>query len=221
MVATLKIETRLKKISDAEIMEGLKYTSDQRELKLYENEFYSRYVSYVFKVAMGVCRNFRGSEDLARDVTQETFIKAFAAVKKFKLTEDPRSSASKIKAWLGKIANNVFLKLYPQLVNTQFDIESLQLKEPSYEIFEDMFDPVEEIHLSEYAILFNDAMNLLKEIDKHIILTYAEENCLNSTQHLSDSAMKILCETYKTTSDNIRQRKHRAYKKIKTFCLKI
>lgn len=221
MVVTNKNETPLKKISDAEIMEGLKNVSDPRELKFYENEFYLRYVSYVFKVAMGVCRNFRGSEDLARDVTQETLIKAFGAVKRFKTSENDKLITPKIKAWLGKIANNVFLKLYLQLINNQVDIESLQIEEQSYEIFEDMFDPVEDMDLSEYELLFNDAMNLLKEIDKHIILTYAEENCLNTTQHLSDSAMKLLCETYKTTSDNIRQRKHRAYKKIKTFCLKI
>ncbi len=215
--------TLLTSPSDKELLDGLKTSSDEDLIRQYEYAFYDRFAPYVFKGAVNLCRNFKDSEDLAKEVTQLTFIKAFNALPKFIIGEDVTEKGFKtiVRAWLGKIANNSFKKLYPQLVNENIDIEILQLDEPSYDLFDMLYDPVPEESLSCEMALLHEAMAHLKEIDKHIVLTYASENCLESTHHLSDSSMKLLCETYKTTSDNIRQRKNRALKKIKLSCLKI
>jgi hypothetical protein len=59
------------------------------------------------------------------------------------------------------------------------------------------------------------ALNELHEKDRHILLTYADEYCIDNTQHLSDNAMDFLCSAHETNSANIRQRKKRALDKLK------
>jgi len=65
-----------------------------------------------------------------------------------------------------------------------------------------------------------EALNLLSEKEKHILLTYADEGCIetNRRQKISDSTLQYLCEYYNTTTDAIKQCKKRALDKIKKQC---
>jgi len=99
-----------------QIIEGLKKTSNKDQLRSLETEFYKRYVGYVFKVALNACMNFSDPEDYAGDITQETFINGFKAIRKFEFPKDvnPAEYENLIRGWLGKITNNFFRKLYRQ-----------------------------------------------------------------------------------------------------------
>jgi RNA polymerase sigma factor (sigma-70 family) len=222
MSYTLSHKKSLVCISDRDIVLGLKSSDNETLITNYQYEFYRRYAPYVFKVAIQRCQIFTDAQDFAKEITQLTFIKALKNICKFTIAigVDDNIFKKMLKAWLGRIANNNFNKLYAEYKNEEVELETIATEEPTYDLFEYLFDPVPEEQPSVVLSLLRDAMDQLKEIDKHIITSYAAENCLYTTQHIRDSTMKILCETYNTTPQNIRQRKNRALKKIKLFCFK-
>ena len=222
MSNTLSHTKSLKSVSDRDIVLGLKSSENETLITQYQYEFYRRYAPYIFKVAVQRCQIFADAQDFAKEITQLTFIKALKNVSNFTIAIGVDDVVFKrmLKAWLGRIANNNFNKLYAEYKNEEVELDTVSTEEPVYDLFEELFDPVPEEQPSAVLSLLREAMEQLKEIDKHIIISYAGENCLYTTQHIRDSTMKILCETYNTTPDNIRQRKNRALKKIKSFCLK-
>ncbi len=207
--------------SDLQIIEGLKNDNDLKELRQFQNLFFHKFKGYIYKVAIHRCLNFHDPQELATDITQETFINAFRKIKDFDLSKetDPNKHEVVIKAWLGRIANNCFNKEYAKRKNEVY-LDDLKTKpvEESFDLFESLYgdDPIE--IPSEFRIKLQNAMNLLTEEQKHIVLTYAGEGCINSKQHLSTEAMNFLCKTHSTSSDNIRQIKKRALDKIKKNC---
>ena len=221
MTSTLSIVKTLKSLSDSDLVLGLKSVEEPSSLARYQTEFWRRFAPYVFKVALQRCQGMADGESLAKDLTQVTFIKAFTAIQKFTIAIGDDAVFKKlVKGWLGKIANNNFNKLYALRKNEETDLGSLRAEEPSYDMFESLFEPDREEQPSGVTVLLRQAMAQLKDIDRHIIISYADEGCLDSTRHISDNTMHLLCETYKTTSENIRQRKNRALKKIKAYCMK-
>jgi RNA polymerase sigma factor (sigma-70 family) len=221
MTSALSSAKTLKGFSDRELVIGLKSSEEDSSINNYQREFYRRFAPYIFKIATHSCRIYPDSESLAKDLTQETFISAFNAIDKFTITVgDDSVFNKKIKGWLGKIANNRFLKLWALRKNENADIEVADEHEPIYDMFEILYDPPLEERPSSAIILLREAMSQLKEIDQHIVNSYAAEGCLESTRHISDRTMHLLCETYQTTSENIRKRKNRALIKIKEHCLK-
>ncbi|AYL96534.1 RNA polymerase sigma factor [Mucilaginibacter celer] len=222
MSNTLSQTKSLKSISERDIVLGLKSIENDALITQYQNEFYRRYAPYVFKLSVQRCQIFADADDFAKEIMQLTFIKALKTINNFTIALgiDDVILKKMIKAWLGRIANNNFNKLYAEYKNEEVELETVATIEPTYDLFEELFNPVPEEQPSAVLILLREAMEQLKEIDKHIIISYAAENCLYTTQHIRDSTMKILCETYNTTPDNIRQRKNRALKKIKLFCFK-
>lgn len=222
MTSTLSVVKSLKGITDRDLVFGLKSIEEKGPLTLYQTEFYRRFAPYIYRIALHSCQIYPGGESLARDLTQETFIKAFAAIDNFTITVGEDTIFKKlIKAWLGKIANRLFLKLYSLRKNENAETELIETDEPSYDIFDTLFDPPIEEEPSIYVKLLREAMGKLKEIDQHIVNSYAAEGCLESTRHISDRAMHLLCETYNTTSENIRKRKNRALQKIREHCYNI
>ena len=61
---------------------------------------YSQYFADVYKYALSICRN----ENLAEEITQETFFKALKSIDKFK-------GDCKIRVWLCQIAKNTYFSL--------------------------------------------------------------------------------------------------------------
>lgn len=58
------------------------------------------------------------SQELAEDLAQETFIKAYLALKKYEFNGD-----SKFKSWLFRIANNLVMDYYRQTARRNFQVE--------------------------------------------------------------------------------------------------
>lgn len=203
-----------------QIIEGIK-SKDPRAQQEFQTIFFNRYKGYVYKGAIKLCANFRDPEQLALDITQQTFINACNKIKDFDLKKEPNSEKHEviIKAWLGRIANNCFKKEYAVRKNKLFIDELAPIPETEdYDFYESTFGEDSIDIPNEFRIKLNDAMNNLNEVQKHVLLTYAAEGCLDSSQHLSKNTLEYLCKTYNTTSANIRQIKKRALDKVKKHC---
>lgn len=109
------------------------------------------------------------------------------------------------------ICRNKDYKVKKEIVYGQPLPENLQ----SFDLFKELFEQDEIVVTNEFRTKLTLAMNELNEKQKHIILTYAGEGCLNSKQHISETTLKELCRTYDTTADNIKHIKNRALKHIK------
>jgi len=210
--------------TDLQIIEGLKKGGDEKIMRVLQNQFFEKYKRYLYKVAIHACSSYPDSQQLALDITQQTFINAFRKIKEFDLSREPNQNKHHaiFKAWLGRIAHNCFLKELArrkaEVLIDDFD----NIQEGNYfDMFDSLYDsePVE-IH-NEFRMILNEVMNTLTEFQKTVILTYAGEGCLESKHHLSDSAMKYLCTLYDTSPANIRQIKKRVLDKIKNHCFPI
>jgi RNA polymerase sigma factor (sigma-70 family) len=214
-------ERPLKGVLTQNLIENLQRTIDKNELRLSHYEFYYRFSGYIYKCAMQNCRNFSSAELMAKDILQETFINGMKAVKNFKFSDKVKDSGDFdrcVKAWLGRIATNEFLKAKARIENLTYDVDALQFIESSDNFFGALFEEPIEAMPSEDMIKLQTALNQLSERDRHIILTYASEGCIKSDKRLSREKMKYLCETYNTTPENIRQRKTRSLYKIMQIC---
>lgn len=204
-----------------QIVKGLK-EDNPIQLRLFQNLFFDKFKGYIYKAAIQRCINYHDSQELATDITQQTFINAFRKINDFDLSNEPDHSKHEIiiKAWLGKIANNCFNKEYAKRKDQIF-LDDLKSKpdEDKFDMFESLYgDEPTEIP-NEFRSKLRDAMRQLKEIERHVIEVYAAEGCINDPRKkLSKRAMSILCKTHDTSPENIRQIKKRALDKIKKHC---
>ena len=201
--------------TDVELIEKIKNGST-KEVQIAQSQFYKRYAGYIYKIALQGCSNFSEPQFFAKEVLQKTFIKVFEYIHNFKLKDglDDNQINKIIKAWLGKISNKVFLSTIGDYQKEQIRFKFL---EPENYLIEGSNDEIQES--SQISNIFMQklqlALNELNEKDRHILLTYADEYCIDNTQHLSESAMDFLCSVHETNSANIRQRKKRALDKLK------
>ena len=63
------------------------------------------------------------SQELEEDLAQETFIKAYLAIKKYKFN----GGDSKFKSWLFRIANNLVMDHYRQTAKRNLQVEMTDL----------------------------------------------------------------------------------------------
>ena len=215
----LLTQTPFRKATLEGIIEGLQNTYEEKDLELYKFEFYNRFAEYIYKAALYKFRNYSNTQLLSEEVLQNTFITAFEKVLKFKFPVNslPVEHDKIIKAWLGKIAENEAKKSIGRIINNKIDYDSLKLPEPEYEQFDNIYgDPLPKTP-NEFMLRLQEALNLLSEKERHIILTYADEGCINTNrkQHISDSSLQYLCEYYQTTPEAIKQCKKRTLDKIK------
>lgn len=223
MEVFLQKETNKEIFSDFVLLRGLQSQVGSQKNNFYEEEFYHRYKSDIYKIVVQKCRMFRDSEELAKDIIQDTFISAFSSIKKFKL---PSKSTQKehrkiILKWLITIANNCFYKEYAKMKNklAYDDIESL-LGESVYNNLLVDSDGSDVLIPNPIKLKLQNSLTLLSEKEYHIITVYADEFCIQTSRHLSDKSLKYLCTLYETTPENIRQIKKRALDKIKKHCFK-
>ena len=200
--------------TDIELVEKIKKGSI-KEVQLVQSQFYKRYAGYIYKIALQGCSNFSDPEFFAKEILQKTFIKAFEYIHKFNLKDDldDKQTNKIIKAWLGKIGNKVFLST---IGDYQKEQSRFKLPEPENYLEEGDKEIEEPPEISNiFMQKLKLALNELNEKDRHILLTYADEYCIDNTQHLSDNAMDFLCSVHETNPANIRQRKKRALDKLK------
>ncbi|HRN72629.1 MAG TPA: sigma-70 family RNA polymerase sigma factor [Ginsengibacter sp.] len=204
-----------------QIVDGLKEDDDLKRLRLFQHQFFHKFKGYIYKIAIHRCLSFHDSQEMATDITQQTFINAFRKIKDFDLSKEPDQSKHEviIKAWLGTIANNCFNKEYTKR-KAQVYLDDLKSKPEvgEYDMFESLYgdEPIE--IPNEFRSKLRQAMMQLTDVQRHVIEIYAGEDCINSTKKLSPEKLNYLCKIFETSSDNIRQTKKRALDKIKKIC---
>ncbi len=222
MEVTTKKPELMKALTDRELIEAIHDEKTTEELNSLLTTFYNRFNNYVYKGALQRTRNFANAEDLAKDITHDTFKSVLQSKKKFKLAEGiPDQECNVIiKSWLGRIANNHFNKEYARQTNIDsIDEILLHLPEPVFDFIESGDHEPEVETPNNFMVKLQQALNSIKkERDKHILLEYAREGCVASGMHLSSNAMEYLCKLYDTTPENIRQIKKRTLDKIKLHC---
>jgi DNA-directed RNA polymerase specialized sigma24 family protein len=210
-------------LSDKGLMEALQSEKTKEGFDSLFTQFFNRFKGYVFKITLHFTRNFSDPEELAKDITQETFRSIFESKAKFKFpanTPDNESTA-RIKGWLGTTAKNHFRKEYARRINIDCIDEILvHLPEPNFDLFDKLYPDDPEIEVTnDFMIKLLGALgSIKKERDKHILLEYALEGCIETGKHLTANTMEYLCKLYDTTPENIRQIKKRTYDKIKPLC---
>lgn len=181
-------------------------------------EFYSRYSRFVTAVVVKNCP--KGSayydESLIKGTVHNTFLKVYLRAETFK-TEgetDEVKLERRIKAWLSQIAKNEMMQLLkttiPYLNNHKFtenDTSTEPADLPSY-LRDDEPTSIE-------RDLIDRALASLPERDRDVLLTYTRFQ--KGKKKLPTEELERLATLYDTTSENLRQIKSRAFKKVKDF----
>lgn len=170
--------------------------------------FHNRYKGYLWKACLYVTRKNNLNETIAEDIFQNTLIKVYTRASTFKANVG-------VKAWLGKIASHELINYYRK--NQIDSIDFLPYDEvPEKEEDQTQLNVLPTLN----QIKLDNALELLTEQERHILMTYMRYfDFQNPKRHLPTTEMEKLCEIYKTSSDNIRQIKHRALKKVKNNIL--
>jgi RNA polymerase sigma factor (sigma-70 family) len=175
--------------------------------------FYLRHADYLYERC---CRLAHGilADSGPADLVQETFIRAYEKAAKFNAggVTDPGRLRLRVRAWLGKIAQNIFRdmlrgrKRESELSVDGQDLESLPEQQPS------------PAPLTSNSKLLDEAIDSLSEKKQHILrVTFQYNQPGRKHQRLPNHVAEDLARTYKTTSDNIRQLRRRALLEVDQY----
>jgi RNA polymerase sigma factor (sigma-70 family) len=179
-------------------------------------EFFYRHSAYV----LGVCRRFQrvlgnaGAEDLA----QETLIRAYRKAHTFKplANGEPGEARVRIRAWLGQIANRLFLTT----------LRGAPAVDPIDEGLSDKAEPplVDQEGLSPSPIaaarlrLMREALRTLTERERDVLLaSFAWYEPGAGCHRMPTQELAALMERYQTTAVNIRKIRERALDKVQRY----
>lgn len=186
-----------------------------------KSEFFYRYNSFLLKVCRKACSNFDSGVELANDIFQNAMLKGIQNIESvYKNTSKETTDLDKqLKRWLSTIAHNEFIDFLrnnedEKFLNDPFRDKSDETK-IEFDLGQDLKDPVENSqfgHLDPEKIL-----SVLSDRDRHVLMVYYNYyDPDDSNRHLPDKEIKRLCDMYDVTSDNLRQIKYRALKKLRT-----
>jgi RNA polymerase sigma factor (sigma-70 family) len=176
-------------------------------------EFYRRHRGYLYGVC---CRLTHGVMDTsgASDIVQDTFIRVFEKAGTFDgggMT-DPEVLRRRARKWLGRIAHNIFIDILrgrDGATEEPIDEQSLG-GEPEKD--------QASVAASAERELLDEAIDSLSE-RKQLVLrtTFQYYQPGKKNQRLPNHVAEGLAKTLKTTSDNIRQLRHRALQDINRY----
>jgi RNA polymerase sigma factor (sigma-70 family) len=175
-------------------------------------EFYGRNVNYLFRVCRRVTSGVL-DESGAWDIVQETFIRAYdrAATFNGEGITDPDRLSRRVKAWLGRIAVNIFR----DLLRGRAGIREVSLDEQ--EIAKEP-DPVSVSAPSANRLLLDEAIDSLSDREQRVLRTTFQYYQPGRThQRLPNDVAEGLATELGTTSENVRQIRRRALRKIKEY----
>jgi RNA polymerase sigma factor (sigma-70 family) len=177
------------------------------------SEFYERHKGYLYRV----CRRLTTGvldESGAADLVQDTFIRAYERASTFDSEgiTNPDRLQRRVKAWLGRIALNIFrdmLRGRAGIREVSLDDEEIS-KEPEQTALPST--------ISSDRRLLDEAIDSLSEKEQRVLRTtfqYFQPGKKN--QRLPNDVAEDLAKSLTTTSDNIRQIRRRALRKIKEY----
>jgi len=176
--------------------------------------FYNRFYSFVENVVTHYLNKIdKYDEALASSIIDDTFMKVFQKAETFKKPDIPDEEVNfLIKGWLSTIAENETKKAFKKFYSKEKAIDEDFWQDLKTIALENNNKPqTQSIKMQ----LLKSSLNQLKERDKHILITYMLFNQKGKT--IPRNEMKILCDMFNTTSDNIRQIKSRSMKKIRKY----
>jgi RNA polymerase sigma factor (sigma-70 family) len=188
-------------------------------------EFYERFSDYLNLAVSKIASKYRmfGS-DFQDAVFNNTFMRVYDRASTFKDggIRDAKRLNLRIKAWLGKIAQNELLQLLreekKQKEKTSSVLEVYGAKNNDWEDDFDKEEVSEEIPLNVNQQLLARALATLKERDRDILLTYYDFfQPDNPTLKLPRKEIQKLSGLYDTTPAHLRKIKQRALEKVIKF----
>lgn len=197
--------------TDEELLILMSYKDDdEEEAKEAFRVFYNRYNRLLLSLCMRACtkRYLSDSEkiDLSEIVFQNTMMKIYQKSHLY------NASKGKISTWMSRIAENELIdQLYLQdesIIYIEETISELEL--PSN--YND--DNIIQTETFEMKIL-DEALNTLTDKEKDILLTYMMYK--EDQKKLPEDVIDNLRKRYSTTSENLRQIRHRSLNKIKMY----
>lgn len=178
-------------------------------------EFYRRHAGYVY----GVCR--RVSQGVldgsgAEDIMQDTFLRVFDKAATFRNDEltDPDRLRLRVRAWLSRVATNVFRTELRTKRRKQAGIKLVPLEEGE----DESLDHPEAAENCERAQIKQmvDCLDTLSVKEQQVLrVTWQYYEPAKPNQHLPQDVVEDLATSLQTTSPNIRQIRSRAMKKLK------
>lgn len=176
---------KLTKLTERELL-ALAKQSDHAFGELYQRNF-DKVFRFTFK-------RLGGNESLSNDITQQTFIKAFAAIKKY---EDKGYALS---TWLIRIAQNEI----NQFFRKQKKAFTVEVEERHVVTFMDFMELGEKNDTNKQEFLINTLNNLKQEHLDLIELRFFQEK-----------SFKEIAQIYDITEANAKMRIYRIIEKIK------
>lgn len=170
------------------------------------NIFYKRYSNLLWSLCYSVCKkiDIANVEEFAKCIFNNTMVAIY---------EHPTydTKKAKLSTWISKIAYHEALDLI-----TEFKVNDSKKNDPLNKEIADSFknkEGIVDIETPEKEIL-NEALNLLKERDREILLTYFMYK--EDHKKIPEKVLLELSNKYNTTTVNIRQIRKRALDKIKS-----
>lgn len=169
---------------------------------LYKN--YSKFLNAVISGALKISGIY--DEHILNTVLNNTFYKLYEDPLIFSFPKDTVDDKT-FKAWLSVVAKNELKRLLKEYYHNNPSLEedgietAILTEELTSEVFE-----------STNMKVLNDALNMLSERDRHILLTiylYHEEG-----KKMPSDTLNLLCKMHGTTKVNIRKIHERSEKKI-------
>jgi RNA polymerase sigma factor (sigma-70 family) len=177
-------------------------------------EFYNRHIGYVFAQCKRAYVTALGDLGV-RDLTQDTFVRAYEKAGAFQTrgSTDHEAIRRRVRGWLGKIANRLFLDAFRAPVECGLD----EATSPSGE------STVADVDCNDGRVslrtkLIRKALATLTERERHVLRVTADwHRCDRMHQRVSKADMKVLADQLQTTAVNIRQIRKRAIDKIRDY----
>ncbi len=202
-----KKEVSFSSLSDQALLASIgAKDSDATEANKAFELFHQRHSAYLWKLCKIVCLHHANSDELAKELFQETMVKVYFNASTFD------SNKGGAKTWLSRIAKNEFINILRRGLGSY-----LFLDVSTTDSFL-MDDTLEEQEKDIEPTMMEKGLNSLSEKERYILVTYMMYYDQDSpNRHLPDKQLMALSQAVGASPESIRQIKSRAMKKLKKF----
>jgi RNA polymerase sigma factor (sigma-70 family) len=180
--------------------------------------FYKRYEGYVYNRCRGRFSGFI-DEATTEDLVDDTFLRVYERAGKFRpsTASDPDQRRRELKAWLVTIAANILFSSF----RANKGAREVQLTDEEWaQLDEDTCGGVSAEPESLEHRLIREAFEQLNNKQKLVVEATLDNFKVDpdrKQQRLSNEDSKVLAEKLGTTSEDVRQTRRRAYKKMREY----
>jgi RNA polymerase sigma factor (sigma-70 family) len=212
------LATKTNSLSNYDLIEFLKHPDlTSFATKQLQTEFHGRFKNRLYQNCLRLCHRNRVDEDIAKDLFQDTMIKALENLKRFCLNEDYdlQHSTNTITKWLNKIAFNLFIDYLEKQYKSHLDIDLCD-----EEMFVDntTLDEPDELDIYLDSINFDATLqsgwDTLNDKERLVVYYGIRYNCLHK-KHMPDDVIIKASKILGVKRDSIRQIKLRALEKFR------